>query len=70
VLEAVASINPSDVSLDKTLAELGLDSMATLEVIVAAEDRFGLIISDDESAHFRTVGDLVRYIDQAAGALR
>jgi len=66
VLGAVASINPSDVTPEKTLAELGLDSMTTLEVVVAAEDRFGLLIPDDESARFRTVGDLVHYIEQAA----
>jgi acyl carrier protein len=69
VLGAVASIEPSDVAPETTFAELGLDSLATLEVIVAAEDRFGLLIPDDEWARFRTVGDAVEYIEQAAVAL-
>jgi acyl carrier protein len=66
VLAAVASVDSSQVTPEKTLAELGLDSMATLEVIVAVEDRFGLIIPDDEWARFRTLGDIVRHVEQAA----
>jgi acyl carrier protein len=69
VLDAVASIDPSDVAPDKSLNELGLDSLATLEVVIAAEDRFGLLIPDGEWARFTTVGDVVRYIDQAAAPL-
>jgi len=66
VLAAVASVDASDVAPEKTLAELGLDSMTALEVVVAAEDRFGLLIPDDEAARFRTVGDLVGYLERAA----
>jgi acyl carrier protein len=66
VLGEVASIDPSQVTPEKTLSELGLDSLTTLELIVAAEDRFGFIIPDDESARFKTVGDIVRYVEQGA----
>ena len=65
VLGAVASVDPSDVAPEKTFADLGLDSLATLEVIVAVEDRFGLLIPDDAWARFRTVGDAVDHIEQA-----
>jgi acyl carrier protein len=65
VLGTVASIDPSGVTPETTLADLGLDSLSTLEAVVAAEDRFGLLIPDDESARFKTVGDIVRYIEQA-----
>jgi acyl carrier protein len=66
ILVSVAGVDPSTVTPDKTFAELGLDSMTTLEFIVAAEDRFGMLIPDDDWSRFRTVGDAIQYIDQAA----
>ena len=38
-----------------------------VEVVVAAEDRFGLLINDDDWPRFKTVLDATRYIDQTAG---
>jgi acyl carrier protein len=66
VLGTVASTAPSDVAPERTLAELGLDSLATLEVVVAAEDRFGVLIPDDEWARFATIGDIVDHLEKAA----
>jgi acyl carrier protein len=66
ILVAVAETDPSAVTPDKTFAELGLDSLATLEVIVAAEDRFGMLIPDDAWSRFKTVDDAIQYIEQAA----
>jgi acyl carrier protein len=66
VLGTVASIDSSDVAPEKTLAELELDSLATLEAVVATEDRFGLLIPDDEWPRFKTIGDVARYIEAAA----
>jgi len=64
-LNAVAGIDRSVVTPEATFAGLGLDSLATLEAIVAIEDRFGMLIADDEWAQFQTVGDAVRYIERA-----
>ena len=33
-----------------------------LEAVVAAEDRFGMVIPDDDWARFHTVGDAVNYL--------
>ena len=45
--------------------DLGIDSMTMLEVIVALEDRFGLLIPDDEWSQFSTVGDLAAHLERA-----
>jgi acyl carrier protein len=34
--------------------------------VVAAEDRFGMVIPDDDWARFETVGDAVAYLERAA----
>ena len=65
VLCAVAGLEPADVTPEASLAGLGLDSLMMVEVVVAAEDRFGVLIDDDEWARFETVRDATRYIERA-----
>jgi acyl carrier protein len=65
VLGAVAGIDPSDATPERGFDELGIDSMTMLEVVVAIEDRFELLIPDDEWPRFRTIDDLSLYIEQA-----
>jgi acyl carrier protein len=66
ILGTVAGVGLADVTADALFADLGVDSLAMVEVVVAAEDRFGLLIDDDHWSRFRTVGDAVRYIQQAS----
>lgn len=43
--------------------DLAVDSLSIVEISVRAEDAFGVHVSDDAAAKFRTVGDVVEYID-------
>ena len=38
-----------------------------IDVVVAAEDEFGVIISDEDTERIDTVEDLVRHLDEAKG---
>ena len=63
VFGSVAGVDPTDVTPEKTIAEdLAIDSLTLVEAVVAAEDRFGLVIPDDDWARFHTVGDAVNYL--------
>jgi len=42
--------------------DLGLDSLAGIELATALEDRFSMRITDDELASLRTYGDLERLV--------
>ena len=66
ILGDVAGINRADITPETSLADLGIDSLTMVEVVVAAEDRFGLLINDDDWPGFKTVLDATRYIGQAA----
>jgi len=46
-------------------SDLGLDSLAMIDVAVAAEDAFGVSIPDDDLERFQTVGDVVNYVQHA-----
>lgn len=42
--------------------DLGADSLDTVELVMAFEEKFGLEIPDDEAEKIRTVKDAVEYI--------
>ena len=63
ILEEVAGVKPADVSEEKSFTEdLDVDSLSMVEVVVAAEERFGVKIPDDQVQNLKTVGDAVSYI--------
>jgi acyl carrier protein len=66
IVGGVTGISRADITPETPLADLGIDSLTMVEVVVAAEDRFGLLINDDDWPRFKTVRDAARYIDQAA----
>jgi acyl carrier protein len=56
-----------DVQLDKSFVDdLDVDSLSMVEVVVAAEEKFGVSIPDDEVKNLKTVGDAVAYIERAS----
>ncbi|WP_020521439.1 acyl carrier protein [Catelliglobosispora koreensis] len=63
ILEEVAGVNPDDVSEEKSFTDdLDVDSLSMVEVVVAAEERFGVKIPDDEVQNLRTVGDAADFV--------
>jgi acyl carrier protein len=66
LVNEVTGIDADDVQLDKSFTEdLDVDSLSMVEVVVAAEEKFGVKIPDDDVKDLRTVGDAVNYIAQA-----
>lgn len=69
ILEEVAGVNPAEVTSEKTfIDDLDVDSLSMVEVVVAAEERFGVKIPDDDVKGLKTVGDAVAYIQRAGVA--
>ena len=66
IVEEVSGIDTAEVTADKTFVDdLDIDSLSMVEVVVAAEERFGVKIPDDDVKGLRTVGDAVSYIEKA-----
>ena len=67
ILNEVAGVDQSKVSADKSfLDDLEVDSLSMFEVVMAAEDKFGVKIPDEEVKNLRTVGDAVSFIKKAS----
>lgn len=63
IVVEVAGIDAGKVAMDKKFTDdLDVDSLSMVEVVVAAEEKFGVKIPDDEVTKMATVGDAVNYI--------
>jgi acyl carrier protein len=65
LVNEVTGLDADDVQLDKSFTEdLDVDSLSMVEIVVAAEEKFGVTIPDDEVKNLKTVGDAVGYIEK------
>jgi acyl carrier protein len=63
IVEEVAGIPGASIEMDKNFTDdLDVDSLSMVEVVVAAEERFGVKIPDDQVSELVTVGDAVNFI--------
>jgi len=66
IVEEVAGVDKDEVQMDKSFTgDLDVDSLTMVEVVVAAEEKFGVSIPDDEVKNLKTVGDAVAFIERA-----
>jgi len=58
-IAAARKLSPERISLDTTFEELGVDSLDSLTIMFALEERFDVSIPDEAVRDMRTVGDVV-----------
>lgn len=64
IISSELNIDANKITQDANLRDdLGADSLDAVEVIMALEDEFGITIDDDTAQNFKSVGDLVNYIE-------
>jgi acyl carrier protein len=69
IFNEVADVEVDNVSEDKHLGEdLDLDSLAMAEVVVAAEERFGVRLHEEEMQEVRLVSEVVSRIAEQQAA--
>lgn len=66
IVEEIAGVAVADVQMEKSFTDdLDIDSLSMVEVVVAAEEKFGVKIPDDDVKNLITVADAVNYIVNA-----
>jgi len=64
VIVDTISCDADEVTMDASLTDdLGADSLDAVELNMAFEDAFDIAIPDEEMENIKTVGDVVRYIE-------
>ena len=70
ILKDTMDIDESKITLDAKLKEdLELDSLDSVELIMSAEEEFGIEIPDEDVMNFKTVNDIVNYIEEHKKAI-
>lgn len=58
------SVEDKEITMETSLMkDLEADSLDAVEIIMALEDEFGLEIPDTEAEKFKSIGDIVKYIE-------
>ena len=67
IIVETLSCDADKVTLEARLADdLEADSLAAVELSMALEEEFGVTIADEELPNMKTVGDLVKYLEDHA----
>ena len=57
-------VKAEDITLEAELAgDLGINSLELAELVLACEEKFNVVIDDEDLHHFTTVGDVVEYLE-------
>jgi acyl carrier protein len=66
IIDEVAGVSADQVTPEKTFVDdLDIDSLSMVEIAVAAQDKFGVEIPDDQLKDLKTVQDVVDYVRRA-----
>ncbi len=57
-------VDPNEVKPEASfIDDLGADSLATVELVMAFEKEFGMSIPDEEAEKLKAVGDVIKYLE-------
>jgi acyl carrier protein len=65
-LEEVADREVGPLTVERSLADLGLDSVAMAELLVVLEDKLEVTLDEGELASIKTLGDIQALVLKAA----
>jgi acyl carrier protein len=66
IIDEIAGVPADEVTPDKTFVDdLDIDSLSMVEIAVAAQDKFGVEIPDDQLKDLKTVQDVISYVKTA-----
>jgi acyl carrier protein len=67
IIDEIAGVPAGEVTPDKTFADdLDIDSLSMVEIAVAAQDKFGVEIPDDQLKDLKTVQDVIDYVERSS----
>lgn len=61
-------VEPDEIGLDTSFAELGVDSLSRLELIALVEQHLGRIVPQDEIPELDNINEVVQFAEASAAA--
>lgn len=62
ILDNIENIKIEDISLDKTLQDIGGDSLDSVEIVIDIESKFNINVNDQDFNEIHTVQDIINYV--------
>lgn len=67
IIDEIAGVPADEITPDKTFVDdLDIDSLSMVEIAVAAQDKFGVEIPDEQLKDLKTVQDVIDYVGRAS----
>ena len=67
IVNSVVPLEDNQKSRDTALESLGMDSLDMVELVQECEDEFGIEVGDDVADKWKTLGDVLDYIQEHQG---
>lgn len=65
IISEQLGIDEADITMESSFIEdLGADSLDIVELVMALEEEFDIVIPDEDAEKIRTVGEAVNYIKE------
>jgi acyl carrier protein len=65
IIDEIAGVPADEVTPEKSFVDdFDIDSLSMVEIAVAAQDKFGVEIPDDQLKDLKTVQDVVSYVSK------
>ena len=66
IVDEIAGVPADEVTPEKSFVEdLDIDSLSMVEIAVAAQDKFGVEIPDEELKNLKTVQDVIVFVQKS-----
>ena len=67
IIAEVLNVDEEEITMDTTFVDdLGADSLDVFQIIMGIEEEFDIEVPDDQLQNIKTVGDIVKYIEENA----
>ncbi len=67
LLEEQLDVDPATISESTNIIDdLGADSLDMVELMMSVEEEFNITINDSDAQNFKTIGDVIAYIEANA----
>lgn len=67
IISDKTDVRPELLNEETTLDEIGADSIDMIEILMALEEEFDIVIPDEQAQKIKNLGEIKEYIEQNLG---
>jgi acyl carrier protein len=64
ILKKVLNLKELNIDADVVFSEIGFDSLSTVELVIALEDKYGVKIEETEGLRLTTINEVIKFLEE------